>query len=69
MAICFIQMRSGHQSAIKGATTNCMAHRTDSTEDLWNEDSYIPETYLPTPEYFVNVTPVQPDYDPHLRQN
>ena len=46
-----------------------MAHRTDSTEDLWNEDSYIPETYLPTPEYFVNVTPVQPDYDPHLRQN
>ena len=63
-------MRSGHQIAIRGATTtsttNCMVNRSDSTEDLWNEDSYIyPETsYLSSPEYFVNVTPVQPDYEP-----
>ena len=62
-------MRSGHEIAIRGATTtttNCMVNRSDSTEDLWNEDSYIyPETsYLSSPEYFVNVTPVQPDYEP-----
>ena len=62
-------MRSGHEIAIRGATTtttNCMVNRSDSTEDLWNEDSYIyPEaSYLYSPEYFVNVTPVQPDYEP-----
>ena len=49
-------MRYGHQYAMKGvANSNCMANRSDSTEDLFFEDSY-----LPTPEYFVNVSPVQP---------
>ena len=60
-------MRYGHQYAMKGvANSNCMANRSDSTEDLWCEDSYIShhESYnLPTPEYFVNVSPVQPDLE------
>ena len=60
-------MRYGHQYAMKGvANSNCMAKKSDSTEDLWCEDSYIShhESYsLPTPEYFVNVAPVQPDLE------
>ncbi len=40
---------------------NCMGTRSYSTEDLWNEDSYIiPEPYMPTPEFKVNLSQVQP---------
>ena len=48
----------------------CGVRSSESTEDIWNEDKYIPETYLPTPEYFVSITAVQPsanlDLEGHL---
>ena len=40
-------------------------HKSYSTEDLWNEDAYIPEAYLPTPEYKVNTAQVQPSITPN----
>ena len=35
--------------------------KTESTEDLWSEDRYLPESYLPSPDYFVSA--VQPAED------
>ena len=34
------------KTALRGT---CGLRPSESTEDIWNEDKYIPETYLPTP--------------------
>lgn len=53
-------MRNGRKTAMamKGA---CLANKSDSTEDLWNEDAYLPESYLPIPDYMVSIAAIQPD--------
>lgn len=55
LAVCLFHMRSGHKTALESAT-NCMATKSDSTEDLFYEDSY-----LPTPDYMVASVCIQPD--------
>ena len=37
--------------------------KNGSTEDLWSEDQYLPDSYLPTPDYMVSVSSVQPDHE------
>lgn len=64
-------MRNGRKlaMAMNGQVSNCMRAKSYSTEDLWNEDAYIPESYLPTPEYKVNLSHVQPcSADPGLKR-
>ncbi len=41
--------------------------KTESTEDLWSEDRYLPESYLPSPDYFVSA--VQPAEDSGINHN
>lgn len=69
LVICFFHMRNGRKLALamNGQVSNCMRAKSYSTEDLWNEDAYIPESYLPTPEYKVNLSHVQPS-DPGLKR-
>ena len=57
-------MRDGHESAVRGAYSTEKSE-TDSTEDLWNEDKYIPDAaYLPSPpDIRVNVSAIQPNPD------
>ena len=57
-------MRNGHENALRGASTTSCGVREDmgSTEDIWNEDKYIPDAaYLPSPpDIRVNVSAIQP---------
>jgi len=57
LVISLFHMRNGQKLAMQ-VRSNCL--KSYSTEDLWNEDAYIPEAYLPTPDYKVNMSQVQP---------
>ena len=69
LVISMFYMRNGHKIAMQ-VRSNCL--KSYSTEDLWNEDAYIPEAYLPTPEYKVNTAQIQPllssNWDPDCEQ-
>ena len=60
-------MRNGHENALRGASTTSCGVREDmgSTEDIWNEDKYIPDAaYLPSPpDIRVNVSAIQPRHN------
>ena len=42
LVISLFHMRNGRELAMQARASNCFK-KTYSTEDLWNEDSYIPE--------------------------
>ena len=67
LAVCLYHMRNGHENALRGAsTTSCgVVEETGSTEDIWNEDKYIPDAaYLPSPPHIrVNVSAIQPQHE------
>ena len=61
-------MRNGHENAIRGVSSNTscgVVEETGSTEDIWNEDKYIPDAaYLPSPpDIRVNVSAIQPQHE------
>ena len=53
LAVCLYHMRNGHENAVRGASSNTscgIVEEMESTEDIWNEDRYIPDAaYLPSP--------------------
>ena len=66
LAVCLYHMRNGHENAVRGASTTCgVEGDVESTEDIWNEDKYIPDAaYLPSPpDIRVNVSAIQPHHD------
>ena len=70
LAICLAHMRNCHardlvsclpQNGQNGSLLR-NEHKSDSTEDLWNEDRYIPDAYLPSPpEIRVGLENIQPN--------
>ena len=68
LAVCLYHMRNGHENAVRGASSNTscgIVEEMESTEDIWNEDRYIPDAaYLPSPpDIRVNVSAVQPQHE------
>ena len=73
LSFLFQRTRSGLESGIPNEKTGLKPRarsgsvlcglrrqRSASTEDLWSEDQYLPEAYLPAPDYMVSVNAVQP---------
>ena len=45
--------RKGSSGPVSGVGAGPGGKSSDSTEDLWSEDQYLPDSYLPSPEYMV----------------
>ena len=63
LIICLLHL-NGRKIAMIASQANCnsfmSSSRSYSTEDLWTEDAYIPESSLPSPQFKVNTSTIQP---------